>query len=291
MSSDLTIKTSQDIKKTLNVGGRLVELSPPLIMGIINITPDSFFEGARVGTHAEEVLQRAGAMYEQGAAILDIGGYSTRPGAQEVSQAEELDRVLPVIETIRRHIPSVLISVDTFRAGVALEAVRAGADIINDVSGGTLDAAMFDTVAALRVPYVLMHMRGTPQTMNKLTQYKRLVPDILKELQQKLVELRQKGVTDIIIDPGFGFAKTVAQNFNLMRDLSEFHQLGCPLLVGVSRKSMVWRTLGVTAGEALNGTTVLNTLALQQGADILRVHDVREAAEAVKLWQLTVSKE
>ena len=268
-----------------------MELSPPLIMGIINITPDSFFEGARVGTHTEEVLQRAGAMYEQGATILDIGGYSTRPGAREVSQAEELDRVLPVIETIRRHIPSVLISVDTFRARVALEAVRAGADIINDVSGGTLDAAMFDTVAALRVPYVLMHMRGTPQTMNKLTQYKRLVPDILKELQQKLVELRQKGVTDIIIDPGFGFAKTVAQNFNLMRDLSEFHQLGCPLLVGVSRKSMVWRTLGVTAGEALNGTTVLNTLALQQGADILRVHDVREAAEAVKLWQLTVSKE
>ncbi|WP_247234927.1 dihydropteroate synthase [Telluribacter sp. SYSU D00476] len=291
MSSDLKINTSQDIKKTLNVGGRLVELSPPLIMGILNITPDSFFKGGRVSTSPDEVLQRAGGTYEQGAAILDIGGYSTRPGALEVSQAEELDRVLPVIQSIRKHVPDALISVDTFRAGVALEAVRAGADIINDVSGGTLDAAMFDTVAALKVPYVLMHMRGTPQTMTKLANYERLVPDILKELQQKLVELRQKGVADIIIDPGFGFAKTVAQNFRLMRSLSEFHQLGCPLLVGVSRKSMVWRTLGVTAEEALNGTTVLNTLALQQGADILRVHDVREAAEAVKLWQLTVSKD
>ncbi|GAB3182198.1 dihydropteroate synthase [Telluribacter humicola] len=291
MGSDLTDNTSQDIKKTLNVGGRIVELSTPLVMAILNITPDSFFTGGRVSTDPDEVVQRAGEMHEHGAAILDVGGYSTRPGAQEVSQAEELDRVLPVVETIHKHLPDALISIDTFRSGVAMEAVRAGAAIINDVSGGTLDAAMFDTVAALKVPYILMHMRGTPQTMTKLTHYERLVPDILKELQQKLVELRQKGVADVIIDPGFGFAKTVAQNFRLMNNLREFHQLGCPLLIGISRKSMVWRTLGVTAEEALNGTTVLNTLALQQGANILRVHDVREAVEAVKLWQLTVVRD
>ncbi|HEV7347215.1 dihydropteroate synthase [Telluribacter sp.] len=291
MGSDLKNNTSQDIKKTLNVGGRLVELSPPVVMGILNITPDSFFKGGRVSSHADEVLQRAGSMREQGAGILDVGGYSTRPGAREISPAEEQDRVLPVIETIRKNLPDLLISVDTFRAGVAREAVRAGAHIINDVAGGNLDQAMFATVAELKVPYILMHMRGTPQTMTKLTQYDRLVPDILRELQKKVAELRQLGVADIIVDPGIGFAKTGAQNFKLLQNLGEFHQLGCPLLVGISRKSFIWRTLGHTAEEALNGTTVLNTLALQQGADILRVHDVREAAEAVKLWWSTVAAE
>jgi dihydropteroate synthase len=285
------INTSQDIKKTINVGGRLLPLSPPRIMGILNVTPDSFYDGGQLPTLPDAVAQRVGTMLEEGATLLDVGGYSTRPGAQEVSPAEELDRILPVIEIIRKYFPEVVVSVDTFRAGVARAAVGAGAHLINDVSGGNLDPAMFATVADLKVPYVLMHMRGTPQTMAGLTQYDRLVPDILKELWAKVLTLRQLGVADIIVDPGFGFAKTPAQNFSLLRDLSEFQQLGCPVLVGVSRKSFIWKALGGTAADALNGTTVLNTLALQQGAAILRVHDVRPAAEAVKLWHLTVTSD
>ncbi|MBU1820348.1 MAG: dihydropteroate synthase [Bacteroidetes bacterium] len=273
----------QDSKKMLNAGGELLDLSTPLVMGILNITPDSFFRGSRFGAYSEELLQRAGEMLESGAAILDVGGYSTRPGAEDIPESEEKDRVLPVVEAILKAFPTAILSIDTFRSGVAREAARSGARMINDVSGGNLDEAMFETVAALKLPYVLMHMRGTPQTMTQLTTYSHLLNDVISELQTKLARLRSLGVADVLIDPGFGFAKTVAQNFELLRNLQYFHELDAPLLIGLSRKSLIWRTLGVSAEEALNGTTVLNTLALTQGAHILRVHDVKEAVEAIKL--------
>jgi dihydropteroate synthase len=277
------MKVPQDSKKMLNAGGVLLDLSTPIVMGILNITPDSFFDGSRYRASSAELLQKAGEMLEAGAAILDVGGYSTRPGADDISESEEKDRVLPVIEALCKAFPKALISVDTFRSGVAREAARSGARMINDVSGGNLDEAMFETVAELRLPYVLMHMRGTPKTMTQLTTYTHLVQDIRQELLSKLTRLRCLGVADVLIDPGFGFAKTVPQNFELLRNLTHFHSLNAPLLIGLSRKSLIWRTLGVTAGEALNGTTVLNTLALAQGAHILRVHDVKEAVEAIKL--------
>ncbi len=269
----------------LNAGGELLDLSTPLVMGILNITPDSFFRGSRFGAYSEELLQRAGEMLESGAAILDVGGYSTRPGAEDIPESEEKDRVLPVVEAILKAFPTAILSIDTFRSGVAREAARSGARMINDVSGGNLDEAMFETVAALKLPYVLMHMRGTPQTMTQLTTYSHLLNDVISELQTKLARLRSLGVADVLIDPGFGFAKTVAQNFELLRNLQYFHELDAPLLIGLSRKSLIWRTLGVSAEEALNGTTVLNTLALTQGAHILRVHDVKEAVEAIKLYE------
>lgn len=277
-------------KKTCNVAGRLLDLGRPVVMGILNITPDSFYQGSRFGTDLDVVVQKAGQMMEEGAVIIDVGGYSTRPGAAEVEEHEERDRVLPVIEVLRQEYPQVFISIDTFRAGVARQAIEAGAGIVNDVSGGNLDAAMFETVADLGVPYVLMHMRGTPQTMNKLTQYDNLVADIVHELSLKLARLRSLGVADVIVDPGFGFAKTVAQNFDLLNNLTKLSILDAPLLVGLSRKSLIWRSLGVTAEEALNGTTVLNTLALHGGARILRVHDVEAAVQTVKLWELSTQR-
>ena len=264
----------------------MLDLTIPRVMGILNLTPDSFYADSRVGS-VEEVIERVGLMSQEGATFVDLGGYSTRPGAREVSLEEEIERIESVIEPIDKYFPKLIISIDTFRSQVARKAVEKGADIINDVSGGTLDADMFDTVAELGVPYVLMHMRGTPQTMNELTYYERLVPDILKDLTGKIGELRQKGVTDIIVDPGFGFAKTISQNFELMGNLSEFNLLGYPVLAGISRKATIYKTLGINADEALNGTTVLNTIALSQGASILRVHDVKPAAEAVKLWMAT----
>lgn len=264
----------------------------PLVMGILNITPDSFYEGSRItDARSEDLVSRAGYLLGQGASILDIGGYSTRPGAREISAAEELDRVLPAITAVRRHFPGAAISVDTFRAEVAKAAVHAGAHIINDVSGGNLDPEMFETVAGLKVPYVLMHMRGTPQTMNSLTGYQSFPADVIRELREKLARLRELGAADIIIDPGFGFAKTSAQNFALLSALPLFGQLGCPVMVGVSRKSTIYKTLGVSPGEALNGTTVLNTIALMNGAQILRVHDAAEARQAIILTeQVTNSK-
>lgn len=274
-------------KKTCNVAGLLLDLDCPAVMGILNITPDSFYEGSRLGADLDQVVQKAGQMIDEGANFIDVGGYSTRPGADEVEASQECDRVLPVIEVLRVAYPELLLSIDTFRANVARLAVQAGANLVNDVSGGNLDEAMFETVASLRVPYVLMHMRGTPQTMNQLTQYDNLIPDILQELAQKLAVLRSLGVADVIIDPGFGFAKTVAQNFELLANLSNFSALNAPLLVGLSRKSLIWRSLSITSEESLNGTTVLNTLALQAGANILRMHDVNAAVQAVKLWKLT----
>ncbi len=254
-------------------------------MGILNVTPDSFFPGSRVSSVGGDVLARAGQMIEEGADILDVGGYSTRPGAAEVDLKEECVRILPVIRAIRDRYPSVLISVDTFRAETARKALDAGADLINDVSGGTLDAEMFDLVAEAQVPYVLMHMRGTPATMQTMTTYPHLVADIIRDLAEKIGMLKSKGARDLIIDPGFGFAKNIPQNFELMRGLSEFRIFDYPLLVGVSRKAMIWRTLDVAPEDALNGTTVLHTVALQQGADLLRVHDVKAAAEVVRMFE------
>jgi len=270
-------------KKTLKIRGELLDLSIPLVMGIVNLTPDSFYSGSRLSS-LDSVLDRVGVMETEGATFIDIGGYSTRPGADHISISEEIDRIQSIIEPLTKNFPNLIISIDTFRSEVARVAVKHGADVVNDVSGGLLDANMFDTIAELGVAYILMHMRGTPQTMNQFTEYDRLIPDILKELKIKLDLLRSKGVSDVLVDPGFGFAKTISQNFELMNVLSQFILLGCPLLVGISRKATIYRTLHITAAEALNGTTVLNTLALQQGASILRVHDVKSAVEAVKLW-------
>ncbi len=272
------------IKQTLNINGKLVDLSRPQVMGILNITPDSFYAGSRFG-QVEAAVTAAAQMQREGAIFIDIGGHSTRPGADAVSEDEELDRVLPVVMALKTQLPDLLLSIDTFRANVARQAVAAGAHLINDISGGNLDEAMFQTVAELGVPYVLMHSRGTPQTMQQLTDYEHLVSNVIRELQQKIAQLRALGVKDIIVDPGFGFAKTAAQNFELLRHLEAFQMLECPLLIGISRKSMIWRTLGITAAEALNGTTVLNTLVLTKGAQILRVHDVREATEIITLLE------
>ena len=277
---------AQVSKKTIKVGRRLIDLSTPKVMGILNMTPDSFHADSRMSS-VHEVLDKAGKMQDHGATFIDIGGYSTRPGAEEVSVEEELERILSVIEPLTKQFPDLIVSVDTFRASVAEEAVKAGAGIINDVGGGTLDGEMLDTVIRLKVPYILMHMRGTPETMNSMTEYHNLSLDIIKELLPKVKYLREGGVSDIIIDPGFGFAKTTEQNFLLMKHLSDFTSLDCPLLIGVSRKGMIYKMLEATAGDALNGTTVLNTMALDRGAQILRVHDVKEAAEAVKLWLAT----
>ncbi|MDP2187480.1 MAG: dihydropteroate synthase [Sphingobacteriaceae bacterium] len=273
-------------KITLNCQGKCIDLSQPVIMGILNLTPDSFFAGSRQWQIAPEVLlEKAAKMLEQGALFLDLGAYSTRPGAADISVEEEIDRLLPALENLRKQLPQALLSVDTFRSKVAEQALLAGAHLINDVSGGTLDAAMFATVAHYKVPYVLMHMRGTPQTMQQHTQYNQLVPEVISELLNKARELHQLGVTDVILDPGFGFAKTIDQNFEMLRQLDQLVQYGYPVLAGLSRKSMVYRTLKGTAETALNGTTVLNTIALSKGARILRVHDVQPAAEAIQLWK------
>ena len=273
------------MKKTLNIGGKLLDLSTPQVMGILNVTPDSFYSGSRV-VQTEEAYKKAERMLSEGASLLDIGGHSTRPGADAVSEEEEIKRVLPVVEMLQKRFPKAILSIDTFRASVARQAVEAGAHIINDIAGGNLDTAMFETVASLNVPYILMHSRGTPQTMKSLNHYDHLVTDIVRELQAKIYQLQQLGVKDIVADMGFGFAKNADQNYILLRELKTFQLLNVPLLIGLSRKSMIWRKLDITPDQSLNGTTVLNTVALMNGADILRVHDVKEAIEAVKLIQL-----
>ncbi|GAB3767939.1 dihydropteroate synthase [Spirosoma horti] len=270
-------------KKTLNCRGRLVDLTQPAVMGILNITPDSFFADSRVSL--DNTVITAERMLQEGATFLDIGGYSTRPGAAEVSPSEEADRVLPIIEAILAAFPETLISIDTFRASVARQAVRSGAALVNDIAGGTLDSAIFSTVAGLGVPYILMHTRGTPQSMQSMAVYKNVTTEVIDELAIRLIELRSLGHKDIILDPGFGFAKTPNQNFELLHHLADFKLFDEPILVGLSRKTTIWKTLKIKAEDALNGTTVLNTAALLKGASILRVHDVREAVEAVKLTQ------
>jgi dihydropteroate synthase len=254
-------------------------------MGIINVTPDSFYKGSRYNSEVD-IMNAVLKMHNEGADIIDVGGYSSRPGATDISVSEEANRVLKAIKLIHRELPDVVLSVDTFRADVANEAVSdCGANMINDISGGDGDSKMFGVVEALNVPYVMMHMKGEPGTMQVKPVYDDIVADILRWFGQKIHELQTRGVKDIIIDPGFGFGKTIGHNFELLSKLSEFSIAGLPLLVGVSRKSTIWKTLGITADEALNGTTVLNTVALINGADILRVHDVKEAVQAVRLFK------
>jgi len=272
------------IKSTLNLRGNLVSLDIPKVMGILNITPDSFYEGSRA-SDLPEIIDSAGKMLEAGAFILDIGGYSTRPGAEDISEVIELERVIPTIEAIHKAFPKAYISIDTFRSEVARGAVKAGASLVNDVSGGSLDTEMFKTVAKLDVPYILTHMRGTPVTMKTLVNYDHLLNDISIELSTRCLALKRLGVRDIIIDPGFGFAKTIAQNYDILRNLGYFKRLKFPILAGLSRKSMIYKTLDTSAGEALNGTTALNMAALINGASILRVHDVKEAVETIKLYR------
>ena len=269
---------------TLNCLGRLIDLSTPRIMGILNSTPDSFYTGSRI-PGIDEALARAGAMLRDGATFLDIGGYSTRPGAAEVSEEEELRRVLPLVEALTTAFPEALLSIDTFRSRVAREALEAGAALVNDVSAGLRDPEMLPLVAEKRVPCIMMHMRGTPADMAGLTAYDDLIGEILTYFSERLAAARALGITDLIADPGFGFAKTRAQNFELLAGLSAFQELGTPLLVGISRKSMIWKTLEIEPSQALNGTTALHMLALQGGAHILRVHDVKEASECIRLWQ------
>jgi len=263
----------------------LIDLSTPKVMGIINLTPDSFYAGSRKESIAD-ALKQAGKMLADGAAFLDIGAYSSRPGADDISVQEEADRLLPVVEAIAAEYPDAVLSVDTFRAGIAEAAVKAGAHIINDISGGQLDADMFATVARLQVPYILMHMKGTPQNMNQLAHYENVFDEVFDYFTNRYHELKQLGVHDVIIDPGFGFAKKTEHSYALMKRLQEFNVLQLPVLAGISRKNMIYKTLGITADEALNGTTALNAIALSKGANILRVHDVKEAVEAVKIWEL-----
>ena len=267
---------------SINCKGKLLSLEKPVIMGIINLTPDSFFVGSRSASVQDAVAQ-AGSMLAQGAAILDIGGQSTRPSAEMVGADAEMERVAPAIEGILQQYPEAIISIDTFHASVAAAAVEAGAAIVNDISGGHLDGAMLPTVANLKVPYICMHMRGTPATMQQLATYQNVVQEVLDYFIERTEACRLAGINDIIVDPGFGFAKTIQHNFTLLKNLSVFKMLNRPLLVGISRKGTIYKTLGVTAEEALNGTTVLNTIGLLNGASILRVHDVKEAVEAVKL--------
>lgn len=272
------------MKKLLNVNGRLLDLSTPAVMGILNITPDSFYDGGTLdGIPA--ILHRAGAMVSEGATILDVGAQSTRPGASFLTADQEWQRLEAPLREVRSAFPGVAISVDTFHSTVAERAVSAGADIINDISGGTLDVEMFRTIARLKTPYILMHIQGTPQTMQAAPAYGDVVRDVFDHLLKRSLQLKELGVTDIIVDPGFGFGKTLEQNFALLKSLSFFREAGYPVLAGLSRKSMINRVLHTRPEEALNGTTVLNVLALTGGASILRVHDVREAVEAVRLFQ------
>ena len=265
---------------TLNCKGKLLVLDSPVVMGIINATPDSFYKG----NINDDILQLAAKMIADGAAIIDIGGQSTRPGSQRITAEEEIARVVPVIATIHAHFPATIISVDTYSSKVAAAAVKAGASIVNDISAGNMDTAMLAAVAALQVPYICMHMRGTPESMQQEPQYDDVAQEVLDFFIEKINECKKAGIVDIIIDPGFGFGKTIAHNFSLLKKMEVFKILNLPVLAGLSRKSTVYKTLHTTADNALNGTTVLNTMSLLNGAIILRVHDVKEAMEAVTLF-------
>lgn len=269
----------------MNCRGRLLDLSSPVVMGILNLTPDSFFDGGRY-SDLSSILSQAEKMLNEGAVLLDVGGASSRPGAAEVSETEELQRVIPAIEALASHFPEAFISVDTWRARVAREAVHAGAGIVNDISAWEFDPDLLPTLAELKVPYVLMHMQGRPGTMQQDPQYVDVVTEVLDFLIRKVEALNQAGIYDVVIDPGFGFGKTVAHNFELLKNLHAFHRvLSLPVLAGISRKSMICKTLGVKPAEALNGTTALHMVALQQGAAILRAHDVEEAVQVIQLWK------
>lgn len=268
---------------TLNCNGKLIDLTSPKVMGILNVTPNSFYDG---GKHTEEkvILKQVEKMLLEGTTFIDVGGYSSKPNAEEVSEEQELQRILPVVQNISKEFPNTVISIDTFRSKVAQAAVENGAAIINDISAGNLDANMMETVAQLQVPYIMMHMKGTPQTMQSLTQYENIVKEMLFYFSEKIVLARSFGINDLILDPGFGFAKTVDQNFEVLNKLDLFQMTELPILAGLSRKSMIYKTLDTSAEFALNGTTSLNTISLLKGAKILRVHDVKEAVECVQLF-------
>ncbi len=268
---------------TLNCKGRLLTIDEPLVMGILNVTPDSFYSGSRV-QQTDEVVQKAATMIAEGAAILDIGGQSTRPGSTRISAAEESARVIPAIKAIKQQFPAIFISIDTYYAAVAKSAVEAGADLVNDISAGDLDAAMLATVAELHVPFIAMHMQGNPDTMQQNPQYEHIAKEVVDYFIRKTAHCKEAGIVDVILDPGFGFGKTITHNFQLLKQMEALQIFNVPVLAGLSRKSTIWRTLQITADEALNGTTVLNTIALTKGANILRVHDVKEAAEAIRLF-------
>lgn len=276
-------------RPTLRLGAELKTIERPWVMGIVNVTPDSFFAGSRT-PYMDGLRKRVGAMADAGVDIIDVGGYSTRPGAAEISPEEEWERLAPALEAIRTEWPDIPVSVDTFRASVARNAVEQwGVEIINDISGGDLDPEMFETVAELKVAYVLMHMRGTPGTMQSLTDYRDITAEVLEDLARKDAQLREAGVADVIIDPGFGFAKNITQNYELLRNLEAFKSLGRPLLVGMSRKSMIWRPLEITPADSLPGTIALHTAAILKGADIVRVHDVAEAVQMRDVVQQLLS--
>ncbi len=268
---------------TLNCKGRLLVIEKPVVMGILNITPDSFYSGSRV-QQTDDVLQKAGLMINEGAVILDIGGQSTRPGSDRLSAEEELQRVLPAIQLLKEKFPAAFLSIDTYHSTVAKEAVAAGVDIVNDISAGDMDEQMLSTVAALKVPFIAMHIKGTPTNMQQNPTYENVTREIVDYFIQKTNACKQAGITDMIIDPGFGFGKTIEHNFQLLKKLETFQMFHVPVLAGLSRKSTIWKTLNITAEEALNGTTVLNTIALTKGAAVLRVHDVREAVETIELY-------
>lgn len=270
---------------TINCKGKLIDLSQPKVMGILNLTPNSFYDGGKYKDEIQ-VLNQVERMLGDGATFIDVGAYSSKPNAEFVSEEEELHRLLPIVELLVNKFPEVLLSVDTFRSQVAKKAIENGVAIVNDISAGKLDEKMIETVAKLNVPYIMMHMKGNPKTMQSLTNYEDILKEMIFYFSERIAVVRSFGVNDIIIDPGFGFAKTLEQNYEVLQKLELFSMLELPLLVGVSRKSMIYKALESSAEEALNGTTVLNTIALQKGANILRVHDVKEAMECVKLMQL-----
>ena len=267
---------------TIKCLGKLIDLTSPKVMGILNVTPNSFYDG---GKHSDEksLISQVERMLSEGATFIDIGAYSSKPSAEFVSEDEEIERLIPVIQLVLKHFPETLISIDTFRANVAKAGIENGACIINDISAGSLDETMMETVGELQVPYIMMHMKGNPQTMQSLANYQNITKEMLQYFSEKVAVARSFGINDLIIDPGFGFAKTNEQNFELMNNLELFQMLELSIVVGVSRKSMIYNTLETSADFALNGTTVLNTVALQKGANILRVHDVKEAVETIKL--------
>jgi len=282
MSPNIAEKNFFEPKQSINVKGRMLDLSKPVVMGILNITPDSFYSSSRT-QQLDEALKRAELLLNEGAVFLDIGGYSSRPGAKDISVDEEIERVVPAVEAISKAFPEAILSIDTFRAKVAEESILAGAHIINDISAGEMDAEMFATISRLQVPYIIMHMQGTPQNMQQNPIYNDVLLDVIDYFAQKIAVLKDLNVHDVILDPGFGFGKTIAHNYDLLNRMEALKIFKLPVLVGFSRKGMIHKVLRTTAAEALNGTTVLNTISLQKGAGILRVHDVREALQCIKL--------
>lgn len=268
---------------TINCNGNLIDLSAPKVMGILNLTPDSFYDGGSYKDEKSILLQVDKMLKDGGATFIDVGAYSSRPNATNISVEEEISRIVPIVKLLIKEFPSILLSIDTFRSAVAKACLENGATLINDISAGSLDDEMMSVIAAYKVPYIMMHMRGTPSTMQQLTEYTDVTLDIKHYFAEKVAKARAKGIIDIIIDPGFGFAKTTAQNFTLLQNLDLFKSIDVPILAGLSRKSMIYKTLDTTAANALNGTTALNTIALTKGAGILRVHDVKEAVECIAL--------